>query len=276
MTDTRADDSTHWEMAPHDSYGGYLRLDERLGLQSPRSGAHDEMLFIIIHQASELWMKLCLHELALVIASVRHDDLTLASKGLARIARVQRQMIQSWDVLSTLTPAEYATFRGSLAISSGFQSHQYRQLEFMLGNKDARLMDVHRHTPRHMALLETALRAPSLYDDVLALLSRRGFAIPADVLARDWSQPYVPNAAVEAVWLGIYGAPSEHWEIYELAEKLVDLEDQFQQWRFRHLKTVERVIGMKTGTGGSSGAPYLARALSLQFFPELWSLRTAL
>jgi tryptophan 2,3-dioxygenase len=273
---TRADDMTHWDMAPEDSYGGYLRLDEMLRLQSPRSGAHDEMLFVIIHQASELWMKLCLHELKLVIESVRLDDITLASKGLARIARVQRQMIQSWDVLSTLTPAEYSSFRDSLAISSGFQSYQYRQLEFMLGNKDARLMDVHRHTPRHFALLESALAAPSLYDEVLALLSRRGCALPAEALARDWKQPYVANEAVEQVWLSIYRAPEDSWDLYELAEKLVDLEDQFQQWRFRHLKTVERVIGMKTGTGGSSGAPYLARALSLQFFPELWSLRTKL
>jgi tryptophan 2,3-dioxygenase len=276
MTDTRADRSTHWDMAPHDSYGGYLRLDEMLQLQSPRSDAHDEMLFVIIHQASELWMKLCLHELGLVIDSVRHDDLTMASKGLARIARVQRQMIQSWDVLSTLTPAEYSTFRDSLAISSGFQSYQYRQLEFMLGNKDARLMDVHRHTQRHFDVLDSALRAPSLYDEVLALLSRRGFAVPAQALARDWSVPYVADPAVEEVWLSLYRAPEENWDLYELAEKLVDLEDQFQQWRFRHLKTVERVIGMKSGTGGSSGAPYLARALSLQFFPELWSLRTKL
>ncbi len=263
-------------MAPQDSYGGYLRLDEMLALQSPRSGAHDEMLFVIIHQASELWMKLCLHELRLVIDSLRADDLTRASKGLARIARVQRQMIQSWDVLSTLTPAEYHTFRGALAISSGFQSYQYRQLEFMLGNKDARLMDVHRHTPRHVAILEEASQTPGLYDEVLALLSRRGFSIPAAYLARDWAQPYVPDAAIEDIWLSIYRAPEAHWDLYELAEKLVDLEDQFQQWRFRHLKTVERVIGMKSGTGGSSGAPYLARALSLQFFPELWSLRTKL
>jgi tryptophan 2,3-dioxygenase len=245
-------------------------------LQSPRSAAHDEMLFIIIHQASELWMKLCLHELRLVITSIRADDLTLASKGLARIARVQRQMIQSWDVLSTLTPAEYTSFRDDLAISSGFQSFQYRQLEFMLGNKDARLMEVHRHTPRHMAVLDGALRAPSLYDEVLMLLSRRGFSLPAAALARDWARPYVADPAIEHVWLSVYRAPEAHWDLYEMAEKLVDLEDQFQQWRFRHLKTVERVIGMKTGTGGSSGAPYLARALSLQFFPELWSLRTIL
>jgi tryptophan 2,3-dioxygenase len=276
VTTTRADESTHWELAPHDSYGGYLRLDEMLALQSPRSGEHDEMLFVIIHQASELWMKLCLHELRLVMDSIRADDLTRASKGLARIARVQRQMIQSWDVLCTLTPAEYNTFRGALAISSGFQSYQYRQLEFMLGNKDARLIDVHRHTPRHVAILETVLHEPSLYDEVLALLSRRGFAMPAACLARAWEHPYVPDAAVEEIWLSIYRATQANWDIYELAEKLVDLEDQFQQWRFRHLKTVERVIGMKSGTGGSSGAPYLARALSLQFFPELWSLRTRL
>jgi tryptophan 2,3-dioxygenase len=179
-------------------------------------------------------------------------------------------------VLSTLTPAEYNTFRGALAISSGFQSAQYRQLEFMLGNKDARLIDVHRHTQRHVAVLEAALQAPSLYDEVLALLSRRGLALPATCLSRDWACAYVADPAVEEVWLGIYHAPDLHWDLYELAEKLVDLEDQFQQWRFRHLKTVERVIGMKTGTGGSSGAPYLARALSLQFFPELWSLRTKL
>ncbi len=276
MTTSRADESTHWEMAPRDSYGGYLRLDEMLALQSPRSGEHDEMLFVVIHQASELWMKLCLHELRLVIDSVQGDDLTLASKGLARIARVQRQMIQSWDVLSTMTPAEYGRFRDALGISSGFQSFQYRQMEFMLGNKDARMVDVHRHTPRHVAVLEAALQAPSLYDEVLALLSRRGLAVPAGALARDWAAPYVPDEAVEQVWLGIYGSPEAHWDLYELAEKLVDLEDQFQQWRFRHLKTVERVIGMKAGTGGSSGVPYLARALSLQFFPELWSLRAKL
>jgi tryptophan 2,3-dioxygenase len=276
MTDTRAEESTHWDMAPADSYGGYLRLDEMLTLQSPRSDEHDEMLFVIIHQASELWMKLCLHELRQVLDSLQRDDLTLASKSLARIARIQRQMIQSWDVLSTLTPAEYNRFRDALAISSGFQSYQYRQLEFMLGNKDARLMEVHRHTPRHIAILDSALRAPSLYDEVLALLSRRGFAVPDTALARDWSKAYIPDPKIEQIWLDIYRAPEAHWDLYEMAEKLVDLEDQFQQWRFRHLKTVERVIGMKTGTGGSSGAPYRARALSLQFFPELWSLRTKL
>jgi tryptophan 2,3-dioxygenase len=258
------------------TYAGYLRLDRVLAAQEPLSGEHDEMLFIVIHQASELWMKLSLHELAAARDWLGEDKLGPAFKGIARVARIQTQLIQSWDVLSTLTPADYAAFRASLGTSSGFQSVQYRKLEFLLGRKDARVLAHHAGEPAAQSELADALAEPSLYDVSLQLLARRGFAIPDAKLERDWAAAYDPDPAVEAAWLDVYREPQRFWDLYELAEKLIDLEFRFQQWRFAHLKTVERIIGGKTGTGGSSGLPYLARALDSPFFPELLSLRAQL
>jgi tryptophan 2,3-dioxygenase len=237
---------------------------------------HDEMLFIIIHQTSELWIKLLLHELGAMTEGIRIDALAAPLKIFARIGRIQMQLIQSWDVLSTLTPRDYVQLRPHLGPSSGFQSYQYRQLEFILGNKDARLIEVHRRVPAHFDVLKATLEAPSLYEETLRLLARRGLAVPAEILERDWATPYKAHPGVEAVWMQIYNDVEKYWDLYDLAEKLVDLEDRFQQWRFRHVTTVERIIGMKGGTGGSSGVPYLASALKLRFFPELYSLRTTL
>ncbi len=263
-------------LAPDMSYGSYLQLDTLLASQNPLSGEHDELLFIVIHQASELWMKLSLHELRAAVAQIRADDLGPAFKMLARVARIQAQLIQSWEVLSTLTPADYSLIRPHLGQSSGFQSYQYRMLEFLLGNKNAGMMAVHKAAPQVHEALAAALNAPSLYDESLRLLARRGFAIPADRLERDFAEPYRPDKAVEAAWLAVYRDTHRHWDLYELAEKLVDLEYRFQQWRFSHMKTVERIIGYKMGTGGSGGVSYLVKALDLSFFPELLSLRTQL
>ncbi|MET0273148.1 MAG: tryptophan 2,3-dioxygenase [Phenylobacterium sp.] len=265
-----------WDLKDQLSYGGYLRLGPLLGAQAPLSEAHDELLFIVIHQASELWMKLCLHELEGARKQIREDDLEPAFKMLSRVARVQAQMIQSWEVLATMTPADYGAFRDSLGPSSGFQSYQYRLFEFLLGAKHPALMAVHETDPEAHARLTTALHEPSLYDESLRLLARRGFAVPAERLERDWSQPYEPHDGVEAAWIEVYRAAEAHWDLYELGEKLVDVEYRFQQWRFSHLKTVERIIGFKRGTGGSSGVPYLAKALEAAFFPELLTLRTKL
>ncbi|MFN3857647.1 MAG: tryptophan 2,3-dioxygenase [Caulobacter sp.] len=258
------------------SYGQYLHLDKLLDAQKPLSGEHDELLFIIIHQSSELWMKLCLHELRGAAAQIRADDLEPAFKMLSRVGRIQTQMIQAWEILATMTPFDYSRFRESLGTSSGFQSHQYRQIEFILGAKNARMIEVFRADPPLMAELEAALAAPSLYDEALALLARRGFAIPADRLSRDFTQPYEPSPQVEAAWLEVYRGAERWWDLYELGEKLVDVEYRLQQWRFAHMKTVERIIGFKRGTGGSSGVAYLAGALEKGFFPELLSLRTAI
>jgi tryptophan 2,3-dioxygenase len=282
MTDTRdqkpADPMAgiHWNLDRSLSYGQYLQLDKVLGAQKPLSGQHDEMLFIVIHQASELWLKLCLHELAATRAQIRADDLEPAFKMLSRVARSQAQMIQSWDVLGTMTPADYMRFRDSLGQSSGFQSWQYRLLEFMLGNKDAKLIEVHSSDPPNHALLGRELATPSLYDETLKLLARRGFAIPRERIERDWTKSYEAHPEVEAAWLAIYRDSNAHWDLYELAEKLVDLEYRLQQWRFAHLKTVERIIGFKRGTGGSTGVGYLEHVLKRGFFPELISLRTSI
>ena len=273
---TRAENAIHWDIRREEGYGGYLCLDTLLSAQRPRSDDHDEMLFIVIHQASELWIKLLLHELGAATRFLRDDRIEDALKILARVGRVQVQLIQSWDVLSTMTPHDYGRLRPHLGASSGFQSYQYRQLEFLLGNKDARLADVHRGDPAHLAILRETLSAPGLYDEALMLLARRGFAVPAEKIARDWTLPYAADDEVEAAWLSVYGDVEANWELYDLAEKLVDVDDRFQQWRFRHLRTVERIIGFKRGTGGSSGVPYLARAMELRLFPELWSLRTKL
>lgn len=258
------------------SYGDYLHLDTLLSAQHPCSGEHDELLFVVIHQASELWMKVILHELEFARQHIRRDQLEPAFKSLARVGRVQAQMIQSWDVLATMTPADYSSFRDSLGRSSGFQSAQYRLIEFMLGNKQPHMIKPHAHVPDLAARLQAALEMPSLYDEAIRLLARRGLAIDRAVLERDVTGPTTANASVQAAWLAIYRAPTVYWDLYQLAEELVDIEDAFQQWRFRHLRSVQRIMGFKRGTGGTSGAGYLGRALDIVFFPDLWELRTAL
>ncbi|THD65962.1 tryptophan 2,3-dioxygenase family protein [Phenylobacterium sp.] len=257
-------------------YGDYLQLETLLSAQTAATEEHDELLFIVIHQATELWLKLSIHEIRSAAERIRADDLRSAFKTLSRVARIQAHMIQAWEILATMTPFDYANFRESLGASSGFQSFQYRQLEFLLGAKDARMLDVHDAAPARRAELEVLLGTPSLYDEALRLLARRGFDIPADHLERDWREPYVPSAAVEAAWLEIYRRTEAYWDLYELGEKLVDLEYRLQQWRFTHMKTVERIIGFKRGTGGSEGVSYLVKALDRKLFPELLTLRTAM
>ena len=263
-------------MADHVTYASYLDLDRILGAQHPASDAHDELLFIIVHQASELWLKLCLHELTAARAAIEADDLRPAFKMLARVARAQAQLIQSWDVLSTMTPHDYSAVRPYLGASSGFQSAQYRMMEFMLGGRDAKHVRLHRDNSDWADRLEAECGRASLYDAAICLLARRGFAIDAAMIARDPAMPYHHNDSVEAAWAAIYRDPQGHWDLYELAEKLVDLEYHFQRWRFGHLKTVERIIGFKRGTGGTPGVPYLAGVLKQAFFPELLSVRTAI
>ena len=269
-------DLTGVHRRPDLSYGDYLKLDLLLGAQAPRSGEHDELLFIVIHQASELWLCLSLHELEAARDHVRSDDLGPALKMIARVSRIQAQLIQSWDVLATMTPSDYSAIRASLGQSSGFQSWQYRLLEFILGQKNAATMVVHEPSPAAHARLAKALTTPSLYDETLRLLHRRGFAIPEDRLHRDCRESYQGDETVVAAWLSVYRDPARYWDLYELAEKLVDLEYRFQQWRFSHMKTVERIIGYKPGTGGSEGVAYLAGALERAFFPELLRVRTSL
>ncbi len=258
------------------SYGDYLHLDAVLGAQHPLSPHHDEMLFIVQHQTSELWMKLMLHELHAAIGAIAGDRLAPAFKMLARVSRIMEQLVHAWDVLATMTPPEYSAIRPYLAQSSGFQSWQYRCIEFSLGNKNAAMLQPHRHRPDRLAVVEAAWRAPSLYDEALRLLARRGLPVPASHLERDWTQPYTASDAVEAAWLAVYRAPESHWELYQLGEELTDLEDAFRLWRFRHVTTVERVIGFKRGTGGTSGVGYLRKMLDVVLFPEIWKLRTDL
>ncbi len=269
-------ESADWDVPLSQSYGEYLDLRRLLGAQHPRSVEHNEMLFIIVHQTSELWMKLMLHELAAVMDCVRRDDLPPCFKGLTRVGHIQQQLLQVWDVLATLTPADYSRFRNSLGRSSGFQSPQYRLMEFMIGNKNRAMLAVHRVDPEAHALLTHALTQPSLYDECLQLLSRRGFEIPESHLSRDLSDSYIPHKQVTAAWLAVYHSAKTHWDLYELAERLMDLDSRFQTWRFSHMKTVERIIGYKRGTGGTDGVAYLAKALELRFFPELWTMRTSL
>lgn len=271
-----SDEDIHWQPDAGLSYGKYLALDTILDAQHPLSDEHDEMLFIIIHQASELWLKLCLHELNGAFTFLQADNDRAAMKNLARIARIQEQLTQSWSVLATMTPADYMKFRGSLGQSSGFQSYQYRILEYKLGNKSAPLAEVHKPEPEVYEAVKAALHQPSLWDAFLAYAHRQGLIMPDEVLNRDWSQPYSANDAVEAQLKLVYQGTKEWWAIYELAEKLVDLEHKFQQWRFNHMKTVERIIGFRRGTGGSGGVSYLVKALNLRFFPELWTVRTSL
>ena len=266
----------HWDPEGGMTYGSYLALDRILDAQKPVSMRHDEMLFIVIHQVTELWMKLSLHELTGVLHQIQPDELGPAFKMLSRVARIQGQLILSWDVLSTMTPLDYASFRDELQQSSGFQSYQYRTLEFTLGNKNRERIEVHRGVPAIYQQLKETLEKPSVYDETLRMLARRGFEIPSTHVERDWSDPYEPHPEVEAAWLKVYRDVDTHWDLYELAEKFVDLEHKFQQWRFAHMKTVERIIGGKRGTGGSSGVSYLQKALDLKFFPELWSVRTSI
>lgn len=263
-------------MAQNVTYSSYLDLDRILSAQHPASDAHDEMLFIIVHQASELWLKLCLHELTEAREHIARDDLRPAFKMLARVARAQGQLIQSWDVLSTMTPHDYSTIRPHLGGSSGFQSWQYRMMEFMLGGRNPDMITIHEAVPQVADRLRDEAARPSIYDEAVRLLARRGLPIDAEVTYRDTTQPYVHAPSVEAAWAQIYRSPNEYWDLYELAEKLVDLEYHFQRWRFGHLKTVERIIGFKTGTGGTPGVPYLAGVLKSAFFPELLSVRTAI
>ncbi len=271
-----SDEAVHWDLGTSQSYAEYLHLDRLLAAQEPLSTEHDEMLFIIVHQVSELWMRLMLHELKGVIDCVRRDDLAPSFKMFDRIGRVQAQLLAVWEVLATMTPADYSAFRNILGRSSGFQSLQYRLLEFTLGNRDAAYVKVHKPgSPAYTALM-SALDAPSLYDEVLRLLSLRGYGIPAALLNRDFSQPYAPVKLVTAAWLGVYHNADKDWDLYELAESLVDLDHRFQLWRFQHMKTVERIIGYKPGTGGTAGVSYLAKALRLRLFPELWELRTSM
>ena len=269
-----AGENVHWDFRKDMSYADYLKLNTLLSAQAPLTEHHDETLFIVIHQASELWIKLCLHEIAAAIRQIRDGDLGIAFKMMARVARVQVNLIQSWEILSTMTPFDYSNFREALGKSSGFQSYQYRMLEFRLGNKNremARVFESHSDIARQV---QAALNEPSIYDEALALLARRGFPVPEEKLNRDFSESYTSDPRVTEVWRLVYRDVEKHWDLYELAEKLVDLEYRFHLWRFSHMKTVERIIGSKPGTGGTSGVPYLQKALSLRFYPELWDVRT--
>ncbi|MEG0821601.1 MAG: tryptophan 2,3-dioxygenase [Burkholderiaceae bacterium] len=271
-----ATDGAQRDRAGTMSYGDYLGLAAILSAQHPRSPDPNELLFIVQHQTSELWMKLALHELRRARDAVRADELAPAFKMLARVSRVMEQLVHAWAVLATMTPSEYSAIRPYLGSSSGFQSWQYREIEFLLGNKNPALLRLHAHEPAIRAEVARALAEPSLYDDVVALLARRGFAIDPAVTGRDVAQPWTYAESVEAAWLAVYRDPASNWELYEMAEELVDLEDAFRQWRFRHVTTVERIIGFKPGTGGTQGVAYLRRMLDVVLFPELWQVRTDL
>ncbi len=276
MTQTLEHHGAQLDFSRDMSYGDYLQLDAILTAQKPLSPDHNEMLFIVQHQTSELWMKLMLHELQAAVANVAADRLHEAFKMLARVSRIMEQLVHAWDVLATMTPPEYSAVRPYLAKSSGFQSAQYRRIEFMLGNKNAAMLKPHEHRPDLLAQVQAAYDAPSLYDEVLKLLARRGIAVPAANLDRDWTQPHVADEGVKTAWLTVYRDPQRHWDLYQMGEELVDLEDAFRLWRFRHVTTVERVIGFKRGTGGTGGVSYLRKMLDVVLFPELWALRTEL
>jgi len=269
-------DGATLDFAAEMSYSDYLQLDAVLNAQKPLSPAHDEMLFIVQHQTSELWMKLLLHELRAATAAVAAGHLHTAFKMLARVSKIMEQLVHAWDVLATMTPPEYSAVRAYLASSSGFQSWQYRCIEFGLGNKNALMLKPHAHRPDLLAHVQAAFEAPSLYDEALRLLARRGLAVPASHVQRDWTQPYVESEAVQNAWLVVYRDPERFWDLYQLGEELTDLEDAFRLWRFRHVTTVERVIGFKRGTGGTGGVSYLRRMLDVVLFPEIWRLRTEL
>jgi len=258
------------------SYGDYLHLDQVLTAQHPLSPDHNEMLFIVQHQTSELWMKLMLHELRAAVAAIAADELGTAFKMMARVSRIMEQLVHAWDVLATMTPSEYSAIRPYLAASSGFQSWQYRCIEFAMGNKNAAMLKPHSHRPDLLAEVAQAAGRPSLYDESLRLLARRGLGVPDGYLERDWTQPYVESTAVRDAWLVVYRDPKQHWDLYQLGEELTDLEDAFRLWRFRHLTTVQRIIGFKRGTGGTGGVSYLRKMLDTVLFPEVWALRTEL
>lgn len=269
-------EGVHTEFDKSMSYGDYLDLTTLLSAQNPITQEHDEPLFIMIHHISELWMKLTIHELEAAAKCLRDDNLRPTFKMLSRVSAIQSQLIETWGVLSTMTPADYLKFRDSLGQSSGFQSHQYRHIEFFLGNKKPSFLAPHKHNKEIMDILTDVLNRPSLYDETILLLACRGFPIDQEVLERDWSKSHLENESVQSAWLAIYQDTEKNWDLYELAEKLVDLEDSFQRWRFRHLITVMRIIGHKRGTGGTSGVDYLTKALEYRFFPELWNVRTVL
>lgn len=271
---TESEKDIHVDFKNNMTYGEYLSLDKILDGQKRLSGHHDEMLFIVIHQVSELWMKLILHETNAAIEAIEQDDLSASFKKLARVSNIQSQIIQGWDVLSTLTPSEYMEFRDSLAQASGFQSYQYRMIEFSLGYKTDHVLKIYEKDPELHSQLMKAFHAPSLYDVSIKALAKAGFTINPAVLNRDYSHSYQEDDTVRKAWLGVYQNVENYWDLYELAEKLVDVEDRLQQWRFRHMKTVERIIGFKKGTGGSSGVSYLKKVLDQRFFPELWDIRT--
>lgn len=258
------------------SYTDYLQLDPILSAQKPLSSAHDELLFIIQHQTSELWMKLAIHEITSAMQAIRRDDPQPAFKMLSRVARIFEQLNSAWDVLRTMTPSEYTEFRNALGQSSGFQSYQYRAIEFLAGNRNAAMLGPHQHRPDLMAHLEDILSRPSLYDEAILLLGRNGFEIGPDGKRSDWRDKRSESEEVLEAWRAVYAAPGKHWVLYELAEKLVDFEDYFRRWRFNHVTTVERVIGFKRGTGGTSGTQYLKKMLEVELFPELWRVRTVL
>ena len=258
------------------SYGDYLQLDQILHAQKPLSTTHDELLFIVQHQTSELWMKLILHELSAAMRAIAADQLDRAFKMLARVSRIMEQLVHAWDVLATMTPSEYTAMRPYLGASSGFQSYQYRCIEFSLGNKNAAMLKPHAHRADLLSSVQQVYEAPSLYDEALRLLARRGLPVPSSHIERDWTQAYVSSDEVVQIWLQVYQQPEAYWDLYQLAEELMDLEDAFRLWRFRHVTTVERVIGFKRGTGGTGGVSYLRKMLDVVLFPELWQVRTAL
>ena len=276
MTAQSNPDGAQVDFSSDMSYSDYLHLDQILAAQHPLSPDHNELLFIIQHQTSELWMKLMRHELAAAIQAIAADQLQSAFKMLSRVSRIMEQLVHAWDVLATMTPPEYSAIRPYLSSSSGFQSWQYRCVEFTVGNKNAAKLRPHEHRPDLLAEVQVAWRAPSLYDESLRLLSRRGLPVPASHVQRDWTLPYAADAAVEAAWLQVYRDPKQYWDLYQLGEELTDFEDAFRLWRFRHVTTVERIIGFKRGTGGTSGVGYLRAMLDVVLFPEIWSLRTSL
>ena len=270
------DEKAQLDFSADMSYGDYLQLDAILSAQKPLSPAHDELLFIVQHQTSELWMKLMLHELSAAVRNVAGDQLNPAFKQLARVSKIMEQLVHAWDVLATMTPPEYSAMRPYLGQSSGFQSYQYRCIEFSMGNKNRAMLKPHEHRADLLAQVQAAYEAPSLYDEALRLMARRGIAVPASHTERDWTQPYAESEAVEQAWLTVYRNPEQHWDLYQLGEELTDLEDAFRLWRFRHVTTVERVIGFKRGTGGTGGVSYLRKMLDVVLFPEIWRLRTNL
>ncbi len=274
--DSRVESGISLDFEGRMSYGDYLKLDMLLSAQSPLSDKQDETLFIVVHHVQELWLRLIIHELEFAMRNLREDKAGIAFKALARVSAVQEQLVTAWDVLSTMTPSDYMTFRDQLGQASGFQSYQYRLVEILLGAKDERMLVPHKHRPEIYSRLREAFNGPSIYDEAIALVARAGFDVPKELLERDFSKTHTHNDALRDIWLVVYREPERHFELYELAEELVDVEDRFQQWRFRHMKTVERIIGYKKGTGGSSGVGFLKTALDRTFFPELWAVRTEL